>query len=454
MTCKAAVLALAGLLAVSSPGGLRAQDELQDVTVRPGDTLWSISQRYLKDPKRWNMILRYNKLPTSDPTIALPGMTLKVPKSLIKEQLRAATLVEVRRKVLHRKKNTPSWDSADQGMDIFDGDGLRTRDRSWARVKFFGGSVLILDPNSMAILKAPRMADHDLFLKRGVIHATVSRVVTPSARVIPKDRDTKYTARVLDDLSTRVQVYKGAADVQDLKGAKTVEVPAGYYTDVPLDEAPSVPVTIPKVDAALKAEIADFAPGAGDSIVKVRQFGSGGARVPGGSLAGQLESVSVGIPVAAFQLQIARDRAFQRVVFEDKFDAYQPMDLRRANLADGDYWIRVAAIDLLGERGQYSAAKPYKKGQEEFETISFQGSLEVFRPDEEQTRVRSSRFRIMGRADRGLTVLLNFDRVPLDEDGNFSREVLLKRGENNFRIEASDVRGNNMAIIRRITYEP
>jgi len=38
-------------------------EELQNITVKPGDTLWSISNKYLQDPKKWDIILKYNNLP-------------------------------------------------------------------------------------------------------------------------------------------------------------------------------------------------------------------------------------------------------------------------------------------------------------------------------------------------------------------------------------------------------
>ena len=55
----------------------------QVLIVQPGDTLWAIANKYLKDPARWDEILKNNRLPTKDPTVALPGMTLRVPVRLI-----------------------------------------------------------------------------------------------------------------------------------------------------------------------------------------------------------------------------------------------------------------------------------------------------------------------------------------------------------------------------------
>ncbi|PCI35274.1 MAG: hypothetical protein COB53_11165 [Elusimicrobia bacterium] len=442
------------LLAGSVPWGHAASENLQSVKVRPGDTLWSLSQRWLKNPRRWNVILRFNKLPTSDPTVALPGMTLFIPKTEIKANLRAATLVHKKSNVVFRKKNTPSWKSAQTKMQLYDGDALRTRKKSWARVKFFGGSVLSLDPDSMAILKAPRPDNRYIVLKRGALHATVARVVTPSARVIPVGKDTKYTARILDDLSTRVQVFKGKADVQDTKGKKTVRVNAGQYTEVKIDKMPTTPVRIPNIELAAQTELSDLGTGVGESVVRVRR--GGGA--PRGSIAAELEALSVGVPVAAYAVQVARKRsdfrrAKPRLVFDKEFDAYEPIDLKQANLRDGQYWVRVAIVDLLGDKGKWSALKSYRTGEEEqFQTLSFQGVLEILRPDEEFIEVRVPRYRITGRVGIGLNVLINGERVRADEDGYWSKEVFLKKGRNGFRIEASDVRGNDKIVIRNINY--
>lgn len=445
-------LAFAVALGLAAPAGA-AKTEFQEVVVKPGDTLWSIAQQWLKDPREWKSIVEHNKLPTNDPTVALPGMSLRVPKSIIKEDLRSATLVQAVRQVMAREKGRPAWQDAARGRVLFNGDGLRTLAQSWARVEFFGGSLLSLDPNSMAILKSPKQSDHDLFLNRGAVHATVARVKTPSARIVPKEKDTKYTARVLDDLSTRVQVFSGAADVEDAKGLKAVEVRGGFYTDVPLDRAPAVPVKLPKVDTTLRAEIEDLGQGRVESRLRVRR--SGVPPAPGDALAAQIAELSVGTPVAAYHVQIARDASFGSVLLDRRFDAYEEIDLGAVGLPDGSYWVRVAIIDLLGEKGPFSAPKQQRIGASaQAESLAFRGNLEVLVPEDATTQTRRKSFKILGRADPDLQVTINSERVPKDEDGNFSYSVELEKGENQFRIEAYDLRGNSKLERRTIVYTP
>lgn len=448
-------LLAAGLLAAGAfapAPAATAPEKTQAIKVMPGDTLWSIAQKYLKDPKRWNVILKHNSLPTSDPTVALPGMTLKVPTEELKEKYQAATLLDMERSVSFREVESPAWNPATSKMELFEDWGLRTQDQSWARVTFHNGGLLKLDANSMAILKSPKKADYELELKRGTIHTTVARVVTPSARIVPKGGDTKYSAQILDDLSTRVKVYKGAADVQDLKGTKSVEVKAGFTTDIALNRSPSTPTKMPNVDLSMAPEIRGL-DGRSDAVVKLR---TGAPSAPGaGSLGADLAALAVGLPVAAYRVQISRAPDFAKPVFDKKFDSGDTIDLSRAGLKDGSFFVRARIIDLLGDEGKWSPAKPYRPGGgEDVQSLAFTGALEVTRPEEEEVRVKASRYRILGRASKDLSVLINGERVTKDTDGAFSTEVLLKAGANNFRIEGTDVGGNDKVIIRKIIYEP
>ncbi|MCK5357703.1 MAG: LysM peptidoglycan-binding domain-containing protein, partial [Elusimicrobiales bacterium] len=141
--------------------------EFQNVKVRAGDTLWSISKRYLKDPKKWPEILKHNKIPSSNPSIALPGMVLKVPINLLKEECRAAKLVSFVNNVLLRPRAKTNWKSVFKNMDLYTGDTLRTTVRAKADVKFYTGEVLNLYPNSIAILRPPNKKNIDIQLLAG-----------------------------------------------------------------------------------------------------------------------------------------------------------------------------------------------------------------------------------------------------------------------------------------------
>ena len=171
---------LAALLLLPFEGARGADDgelSFQNVVVRQGDTLWGIANTYLKDPSKWDQILQYNRLPSSDPTVALPGMTLRVPVALIKESLRAAKLIYKLNRVFFRRRETADWKATVEEMELYRGDSIKTLDASKAKVRFINADLLSLDPNSLAVIK-PLHADYDVELKTGGLFVGRSRLVT------------------------------------------------------------------------------------------------------------------------------------------------------------------------------------------------------------------------------------------------------------------------------------
>lgn len=380
--------ALAGaLLWLCAAAG--AAEELQTIIVKPGDTLWSISNTYLKDPKKWNEILKYNKLPAADPSIALPGMPLKVPVNLIKEQYRAAKLVYFINDVMTRRSGGADWAAVAGGMDLFKGDTLRTRVDARADVKFYTGEVLNLFPNSIAVLRPPADKNTDVRLMAGEMRGLRSRVVTPSSRITPKTKDTEFGAKIREDLTTVVQVFKGKADVE--AGGKTVEVPAGFASEVKLDMQPSQPVKLPELPRLAEGSQTALANGSatqfkndggvvslamgkpvktGNANVKMPDAKAGvgtGAKVPDLNdknldAAEMIKMLSAANPVRGYHLQVSKDQAFGTMALNKTYDAFDKIDLN-AMLPPGDYYMRVALVDLLGFEGKFSAPRPIKVGR-------------------------------------------------------------------------------------------
>ena len=381
-------LLLAACLSFTLAGSARAE-ELQVIVVRPGDTLWSISSTYLKDPTKWNELLKYNKLPSSDPSIALPGMALKVPVRLVKEQYRAAKLVNFLNEVLLRRPGTPDWNGVAMKMDLFKSDTLRTRANARADVKFYSGEILNLYPNSIAVLRPPGKKNTDVELLAGEMRGLRSRVVTASARITPKTKDTEFGARLKEDLTTLVQVYKGKADVE--AQGKTVEVPAGFAAEVKMDRQPSDPVKMPPLPQ-LAQTATELASTGGAKLsseggmvslnMKKAPAGGAGPNVPlpkGGDLAkgvpaaGDVNAsgidaneivkmISVANPVQSYHLQVAKDQTFSAPLVDKTYDAFDTINLNDL-LPPGNYFMRVALVDLLGFEGKFSAPRPITVGR-------------------------------------------------------------------------------------------
>ncbi|MFN3550293.1 MAG: LysM peptidoglycan-binding domain-containing protein, partial [Endomicrobiia bacterium] len=99
---------------------------LQEIEVKEGQTLSFIANYYLKDPKRWPEILKYNKLSTSDIYAPLPGMKLKIPIVLVKEKFRPAYLIYILNRVQYRKKGSVDWKDAAVNLELYNDDSIIT----------------------------------------------------------------------------------------------------------------------------------------------------------------------------------------------------------------------------------------------------------------------------------------------------------------------------------------
>lgn len=426
----------------------------QNVVVRPGDTLWSIAHAYLKDPSRWDEILKHNRLPTSDPTVALPGMTLRVPVRLIKMGLRAAHLVYSVNRVLYRRKETADWRAAKSAMELFQGDSLRTLDESRARVKFLNKEILSLEPNSMAVIK-PSDEDADVLLKTGSVFAGHARVVTANARVTPKTKDTRYSASVEADLTTKVEVFKGVAGVE-AQGSR-VDVPAGMETSVRPGLAPEIPkplVNLPELEARAQEFASAVAVGGGAAPNPRVADAAPEPEADAATLRGDIDSLHVGTPILGFHVQASRERDFSKLVFDRRYDADERFSPADAGLGAGAYWWRIAIVDLLGVEGNYSEPRYYTVGVRLRERKAGEdlGRMLTISSPEEGAVVDDDKVRFSGvlRDDR-LRLEADGHPVRIDADGNFVLTVRLAPGLNQIMLIVSDGKGNETRVSRRVT---
>lgn len=435
-------------------GKSNPDNSFQAVVVRPGDTLWSISHKYLKDPARWDEILKHNRLPTADPTVALPGMTLRVPVSLIKPSLRAAHLVYRVNRVFQRRTETAEWKQTSEGMELFQGDSLRTYEDSKARVKFLNKELLSLEPNSMAVIK-PFDQDTDIELKSGSVFAGRARVITASARITPRTVDTRYSARIEPDLTTKVDVYKGLATVE-AQGGK-VDVPAGMATRVMPGLAPEVPKpaeNLPYLEARAQEFDSAVAVGGAAAPNPRMTLGVTAPEADASILRGDIESLHVGVPILGFHMQAARDREFKQVVFDREYDSDERFSPEDARLSPGAYWWRVALIDLLGTEEAFSPARYYTVGirRSESSAVELSRQVNLVAPREGMI-VTGDTIRVIGvlRDDR-MRVEVAGKPVRIDADGNFMADVPLKRGLNDIIVTVFDTKGNSSRLSRRVTH--
>lgn len=339
-------LCLGLLLGAAFAAGAKGP-ELQTVSVRPGDTLWSIAQRYLEDPQRWNELLKYNQQLSSDPTVALPGTSLKVPVSLIKPAFKVAKLTYVQGRVSYRAAAGGDWRPAELHMPLYPGDVLRTEEWSSARIKFPHGSVLNLYSKSLVVVKPDGPQSPDLKLVKGTLRALHLKLNAGSAVIAPKRRDTVYEATANDGVAAKVQVFSGSADVSSEAGAVTLV--GGQEVEVPEGSGPGRPRAIAEDSASP------------DKIEALRHYqarkSAGPVTTELGVFKLDIEEVKPGVPLAGMRIQLSRTPDFRKVLFDQMFEPDEKVSLREAGTVAGAYWWRAAPVDLLGNTGKFSEPK-------------------------------------------------------------------------------------------------
>ncbi|MCX7905870.1 MAG: FecR domain-containing protein [Elusimicrobiales bacterium] len=342
-----------GIFSVSS-------EEFQIIKVKPGQTLWEISQIYLKDPTKWDEIVKYNNLP-KDPYQAIAGKELKIPINLIKEEYRAAKFEKIIGDVRIRPVDETAWKSAKGVKDVFKGDTIKTGSDSYADIRFHSGQLLNIFANSMIIVKPPVKEKSDIRLVAGQIKAKNTTIITVSAKITPKVKNTEIAARIRDDLSTIVHVYRGEAEVEG-KG-KTVVLKEGFATEVGLNSYPSIPQKVPNI---LTAKIPALDTVVDKSIITIKtvsdtQSTKQNVELDKKQLQKELEltgnvQIDLNKTISGYRVQVAKDRDFKEIVLDRRFDVFKQLNLKNY-LYRGKYYFRIAYIDLIGFEGEFSQPK-------------------------------------------------------------------------------------------------
>ena len=317
------VLTLASLLLCAAPAPAAAQDEYHHA-IRRGDTLIGIGQEMLLRPGDWQQLQTLNQV--ADPYRLHPGSTLRIPLRLMR---RGAASGEI---------SAISGEASADGQParirqvVASGSVLRTEADSSLSLRLADGSVLTLQPGTEARVKELKAYGnsnyftHAFDLLSGQLHNLAAKlrgsgpryeVSTPGATI--GVRGTDFRVGVTPGVATS-EVLGGAVDVASGRGR--LRLNKGYGTRVTAGATPRAVRLLPAPDLAA-------AP----------------ARV---------ERVLMRVPFAAvrgahhYRAQLARDADFRQILRESQ--AAEPV-AKFSGPEDGDYWLRVRAVDDQGIEG-------------------------------------------------------------------------------------------------------
>lgn len=332
-------------------------EDFQTIEIKPGQTLWDISQIYLKDPKKWDEIVKYNNL-SPDPYQPITGKKIKIPVRLIKEEYIEANFSKIVGEVKVRAREKSSWHDATKVKSLYKGDTVRTNANSYAEVIFYTRQTLNIFSNSMVVIKPPT-DKFDLKILSGQIKAKGTSIITVSAKITPTTKDTELAAKIKEDLSTVVQVYKGEAKVE-AKG-KSVSVKEGFSTEVKLNSIPKTPEKI--TDVLKEQKLASIDADVKKNIIslKYQNTRNENIKIDNPVKAKELKlknfvNIDLNKAISGYRVQIAMDIDFKNVVLDRRFDVFENLNFSNY-IPKGKYYFRISYIDLIGFEGEFSKPK-------------------------------------------------------------------------------------------------
>ncbi len=497
------VLRAAAAAAVLASVALGATDgPLETIRFEAGDTIRAFAERHLKDPDLWPQILTLSGL--SSPTQISAGVELKVPvvqvaaadgalaSSLVaiqrataegarifapveiegaiesretaverrgngawtevvlyadqasaladeahdislaqRDRAAEAVLSDVHGSVEGRTPDAPAWSERLMRDVLVEFERVRTLSESTAQVTFRDLSRLRLNPNSNAVIQQMRAdpltgsQSTKVSLVEGDFYALLNQLSdrTDFAVEVPgvetRTRSADFWVRH-DAEATRFTNYDEAA----------LEVNTGRET-----------IRIGENEGALLA--------ANGEAERVRVLTQAQPVAPqeGAILYDARVDFAWQGPeeTAGYWLEIAADVDFNAM----KSSQWGLREASHAeDLAPGQYYWRVSALDRLGLPGTRSLGQRFTVVRDDLPPF-----LSVLAPAEGAI-LDVADVQVTGESEYGATLTLNGRRVPLRENGGFGEVVAAAPGENLLVLAAVDPAGNRSELVRRFTYRP
>ena len=312
--CVLLALAWAGTVTAADPS-----DAALALTVRVGDTLIGIQQRYLEPTHDWRALQRLNRI--ADPRKLQPGAQLQIPLDWLRWSVLPVEVIHVRGSVSGNRGPLAV------GMRLAQGDSFDTGAQGALTLRFADGALAAFAPQTRATLGLARetpfggVSATRIDLERGAVETTVTPLRTPASRfdvrtprVVTAVRGTRFRV-AQDEQASRHEVLEGRVAAQG-EGSGVVEIAQG---------------------SGLRAQGGQL----GD-VVRLLPAPDLSAIPPRIERTSQLLQVPAMAGATGWRWQVARDGAF--VQREQEARTVGPSWLL-TGLPDGAYQLRVRAAD-------------------------------------------------------------------------------------------------------------
>jgi len=221
-------------------------------TTKEGDTLWSISKRYLNSESEWQRLKDHNEI--ANPRTLPPGKKLYIPYSWLGNKPANVVLLSFSGKVQIFDANG-NEKRPKSGLSLGLGASINTLDASFAIIEFADKSTLFVRENTnvnlnkITYIDKTAIVDTQVRLKKGGVESNVIpfkrsgnrfEIITPAA--VAAVRGTVFQVSLDSSNNMQSEVIEGSVKVKNEFGEKIL--PAGFGNIVQLGQAPSEPETL------------------------------------------------------------------------------------------------------------------------------------------------------------------------------------------------------------------
>ncbi|MBL0125813.1 MAG: FecR domain-containing protein [Betaproteobacteria bacterium] len=330
--------AMIALFQLAQPAWSQAEGPFYVHPAKAGDTLIHLANRYLIKSNDWQSLQKLNKI--ADPQRIRPGTAIRIPLVAMKTDPAPLNVVSV---------EGPAESAGGKlvvGSTIGEGQSIKTGDNGFVTLRLADGSTIVVQSKSQVRMEIARTIANTsgvpvtrAHLESGRLEAKVEKRSGPAARfevTTPTSnmgvRGTQFRASSDDSGKTsRGEVVEGTVYVADATAVNSLDVSAGFGTVVEQGRAPVPPVKL------LVAPDLSGVPRLQERLTLRFKFAeSSGAN--------------------SYRAQIAANDTFTALRAEGIF---KTAEAKFGDLADGQYFLRVRAIDSLGIEGA-DAVVPFR----------------------------------------------------------------------------------------------
>jgi len=233
-SCLVAVVGLSSAgqaLAQTHPHLSRVSGPMVHYVTKSGDTLYTIAERFLRDPGDWPILSQLNHV--SAPRQLQPGLTLILPVALLRKDPLTARVVAASGPVERAFGNGP-FVPVSVDTTLTEGDRIRTGHNGFITLELADGSHITVPQDSVIGLGTLRQTvltdttDRVIDLRRGEVDSEVTHALKADDRfqirspsVVAGVRGTRFRVNYDADggSATAVEVLDGAVGVDAASGA-------------------------------------------------------------------------------------------------------------------------------------------------------------------------------------------------------------------------------------------